>query len=119
MADDDTEPCEVLNMRQFEDATGGDAELMQELAELYLADADAQLPSLEEAAARRDLEHVTRVAHGLKGSSASIGADRVADAFKTLETMGREGTEAGLDDAVALARDAYGVVRERLSRMAA
>ncbi len=119
MADHDDVQHEVLNMRQFEDATGGDVELMQELAGLYLADADAQMPGLEEAVVQRDMERVSRVAHGLKGSSASIGADRVANVFKIIEAMGRDGTEDGLDDAVAAARDAYVVVRERLTRMAA
>lgn len=119
MADQNDGPHEVLNMRQFEDATGGDTELMQELAVLYLEDADAQLPTLEEAAAQRDLERLSRVAHGLKGSSASIGADSAADAFKTLEMMGRDGRDAGLEDAVAAARTAYSTVRERLTRMAA
>lgn len=112
-------PHEVLNMRQFEDATGGDTELMQELAGLYLEDADAQLPSLVEAATQRDMERLSRVAHGLKGSSASIGADRAANAFRLLEEMGRAGAADGIEDAIDRAREAYTIVRERLARMAA
>jgi HPt (histidine-containing phosphotransfer) domain-containing protein len=118
MLDDDGSD-EVLNLRQFEDATGGDAELMQELALLYLDDTAARFPTLEEAAARRDLESVGSVAHAMKGSSASIGADQAAEAFKTLEMIGRGARADGLDDAVAAARAAFEAVRQRLSRMAA
>jgi HPt (histidine-containing phosphotransfer) domain-containing protein len=87
------------------EAAGGDRDVLRELALLYRDDAASQLAALDQAAAQRDVAGVARIAHGLKGSSSSIGARRAADAFRALEEMGRAGALAGLDAAVAHARE--------------
>ena len=110
---------DVLDMSAFENAAGGDSELMHELADLYVSDTDARLPRLEAAAAQGDLEQAGRLAHGLKGSSASIGAARAAEAFRRVEMIGRSGEGEGLEEALAFARDSYARTRERLQRLAA
>ena len=97
----------VLSLSTLEEASGGDRELMEELAQLYSTDAEDQFGALREAVAQGDIERIGRVAHGLKGSSASIGACEAADAFRHIENMGREGTLDGIETRIEDARLAF------------
>lgn len=109
----------VLNLERLEESAGGDRALMLELVELYLADCGAKLPSMLEAAAAIELHRMHRVAHGLKGSSAAMGCEQAAWAFRVVEEMGRAGETHGLEDAVRQAQDAWQRASERLRGLAA
>jgi len=69
---------------------GGDAELLKEIAELFLEDYPNSLNELHEAVDKRDARMLERSAHGLKGSVSNFGARRAVEAALQLETMGRE-----------------------------
>jgi HPt (histidine-containing phosphotransfer) domain-containing protein len=111
--------AEILDVAYLEEVTGGDPALIRELAELYVGDADGTLPALLAAAAAGDLECFGRLAHGLKGSSAAIGASAAAAAFRRLEFMGRTGAVEGLAEALEQARQAYERTKKRLRHVAA
>lgn len=117
MATEEREP--VLNLDRLEESAGGDRQLMLELVTLYLADSDAKLPSLIEAASDVELHRMGRVAHGLKGSSAAMGCEEAASAFRVVEDMGRSGETEGLDDAVRDAQAAWRRACEQLRSLAA
>jgi two-component system sensor histidine kinase/response regulator len=68
---------------------GGDAELLKEIAILFLDDYPKSLSELREAIDIGDAKRVERSAHGLKGSVANFGARPAVDAAMQLETMGR------------------------------
>lgn len=68
---------------------GGDAELLKEIAVLFLDDYPKSLLELREAIQSRDAKGVERTAHGLKGSVSNFGARPAVDAALQLETMGR------------------------------
>lgn len=106
---------DVLDRNMLDEVAAGDLELIRELAELYIDDAESQLVALDEAVASADLALVGRVAHGLKGSSASLGAGEAAEAFRRLEELGRHGEADGLADAVAHGRAAFERIRAALS----
>ncbi len=110
---------EVVNVRRLEASTGGDRALLLELVDLYLADTDAKLPTLIEAARARAFTQVGRVAHGLKGASASLGCEEAAAAFRCLEEIGRAEAAARLDDALAEAQAAWRRACSRLRGLAA
>jgi HPt (histidine-containing phosphotransfer) domain-containing protein len=118
-AERDEPAAQVLDRAAFEDAAGGDRELMQELAELYVSDTEARLPELLEAAEAGQLEQMGRLAHGMKGSSASIGAAEAAEAFRRVEVMGRTGATEGLEEALDVARETYTRTKAVLQRLAA
>ena len=118
MATDDRK-TDVLNLDRLEESAGGDRSLMLELVSLYLADSDAKLPSMIEAADECELHRMGRVAHGLKGSSAAMGCEEAASAFRVVEEMGRAGATTGLDEAVAEAQAAWRRACERLRTLAA
>jgi HPt (histidine-containing phosphotransfer) domain-containing protein len=58
------------------------------LVALYLQEAPAQLAALQEAVAQEDAERVEQEAHGLKGSSAQLGATRMARLCASLQEVG-------------------------------
>jgi two-component system sensor histidine kinase/response regulator len=68
---------------------GGDAELLKEIAILFLGDYPKSLSELREAIDTGDAKRVERSAHELKGSVSNFGARPAVDAAMRLETMGR------------------------------
>jgi len=69
---------------------GGDAELLKEIAELFLEDYPKAMDDLRRAADAGNSKRIEKTAHGLKGCIANFGATNVVDAAKAIETMGRE-----------------------------
>jgi len=68
---------------------GGDAELLKEIATIFLEDYPRTLAELHEAVAHGDSIAIERSAHGLKGSVANFGAPAAVDAAFRLEQLGR------------------------------
>src|SRR5579863_9547145 len=88
---------------------GGDAELLKEIAALFMEDYPSVLTEIRAAAARGDAKGVERAAHGLKGSVANFGAQTAVDAALQIERMGRAGDLSRVSEAIdtlALALDA-------------
>lgn len=77
-------------LRSFEEIQAeGEPDLIVELIDLYLKDAPSKLASMQEAVAGEDAASLRRAAHGLRGSSASIGAVQVAALCEGLEHASR------------------------------
>jgi CheY-like chemotaxis protein/HPt (histidine-containing phosphotransfer) domain-containing protein len=85
------------------DLDGGDGELLPAIVSEYLDDGARLIASLRDGLAEGDPQAVERAAHTLKGSSANIGAVRVAEVCAQLEALGRV---RALDTAPALVDDA-------------
>jgi HPt (histidine-containing phosphotransfer) domain-containing protein len=113
------ESVTVLNLQRLEASAGGDPDLVAELAELYITDTGTRLPELLEAAAAHELDRMGRVAHGLKGASASLGCEEAAAAFLHVEEIGRAGVGDEIDVAVERAQAAWGRACDRLRQLAA
>jgi two-component system sensor histidine kinase/response regulator len=87
------------------DLDDGDGVLLASIAEEFLAEAQRQLELLGEAIAEGDPQTVERAAHSIKGSSANLGATRLAELTGYLEALGRAGAlggATGVFDDVAL-----------------
>lgn len=80
-------------LRELGRRTGKD--ILGEVVGLYLDRKPTQLELLREALARGDAQTVERTAHSLKGSSANLGALRLARLASDLETLGRQGELGG------------------------
>jgi HPt (histidine-containing phosphotransfer) domain-containing protein len=101
----------------------GEPDLIVELIELYAEDTPRRLDAIRGALAARDLAALRRAAHGLKGSSASLGARRVWILCEELERLsGRELPQGGemlltrLEREVARVRLAFADERDRRLR---
>ncbi len=78
-------------LTSFEEAQGeGEPDLVVELIDLYLEDAPHRVAAIREALAKTDGQSLERAAHGLKGSSASLGAGQVAVLCEELELIAHD-----------------------------
>jgi CheY-like chemotaxis protein len=93
-----TDELEHVLRRRLADVAGveEDAEraLTARLLRTFLATAPAGVAALERAVARADAEAVEAAAHRLAGGAATLGADALAAACRSLEERGREGDVA-------------------------
>ena len=67
----------------------GSAGLLAQIITSYLSDAPELMRQIQAALAQRDLPALTRHAHTLKSTSASLGATRVSELARELETAGK------------------------------
>jgi signal transduction histidine kinase/CheY-like chemotaxis protein len=84
---------------------GGDPGLRNELVELFLEESPRILQELNDAATARDAAAAKRLAHGLKGSAAAIGAIAALRTAERLERAGIDGDWKALDAGLPLLRD--------------
>lgn len=91
---------------------GGDMELLQEIAQLFLDDSARMLADIESAVQARDAKNLDRSAHTLKGCVLNFGAQRLYEAALALERMGRNGQLRDVDPA-------FRSLREELHRLEA
>lgn len=86
----EAEPSEAVFDKEVAlSRVGGDAELLKEIAVLFLDDYPKSLIELRAAVKARDAKRVERSAHGLKGSVSNFGAGAAVEAALQLEIMGR------------------------------
>jgi PAS domain S-box-containing protein len=78
---------------------GGDAELLRELAGVFLKEAPGMLAAVREAVQAGDANRLKRAAHTLKGSAGTFGAHPVFAAARVLEVMGTDSNLAGAEQA--------------------
>lgn len=67
------------------------------LLSVYLQDAQTKMASLQAGLEQGDADLVRSSAHSLKGSSANLGAQPLAELSLAVEQQAREGNLAGLD----------------------
>jgi two-component system sensor histidine kinase/response regulator len=96
---------------------GGDAELLHEIACLFLEDYPRALEEIRHAAERGDARNLERSAHGLKGSVATFGAAAAMEAAKSLEAMGRAQQLAEVEQVVRTLELALAALRPELESL--
>lgn len=96
---------------------GGDEQLLQEIAKLFIDDYPHTLAEVRGAVQARDARGVERSAHALKGAVANFGANQVVAAAIQLETMGRSHHLDGAEQALAALEGALEELRPDLARL--
>lgn len=114
MTSSDAGDAGAVDLGILEEATGGDRDLMQELARLYITDADLQLRALDDALQNRELDRLRRIGHALCGSSAQVGAPQAAEIFRELEEAARAGDPDRIRAAIELGTAEFARVRAAL-----
>jgi HPt (histidine-containing phosphotransfer) domain-containing protein len=79
----------------------GEPDIVAQLTDLYLQELPARMVRLGQAIERGDASELAKAAHSLKGSSANMGARRVAQLCLDLENKGKTGELAGAADMFA------------------
>ncbi len=81
------DPSVLAGLRELQ--IEGRPEFAAEVAAIFLQEAPARVAALRETVSRGDAQALARAAHALKGSSANVGARRLAFLCGELEAMGR------------------------------
>jgi PAS domain S-box-containing protein len=98
----------------LEAACDGDAAFAREIAVTFLDSAPRCLDGIREAIDAEDRERLAAEAHGLNGTSRTIGAVELADACKALECLARDADLRGAEAIASRVDAAWGRVRDAL-----
>ena len=85
--------CEVFDPAPLQEI--GDPETEVALATMFLDQSADRLPAMREAIASDDAERLHGLAHGLKGSAATIGATRMSEIARALCEIAAAGADLG------------------------
>ncbi len=96
------------------DIAGDDVEFIDELVDSFLQDTGETLNSLEESIGCDDLKAVAKLAHRLKGSSGTMGAESIRYLCEQLEQCIAQGSLSGADALVAHMRAVFSATRSSL-----
>jgi signal transduction histidine kinase/DNA-binding response OmpR family regulator/HPt (histidine-containing phosphotransfer) domain-containing protein len=80
---------------------GKGAIMVDKVIRAYLADTPGRFAQVRDAVRSGDAEALRKSAHGLKSSSANVGAERLAAQCKALEALGRGGSVGGAEALLA------------------
>lgn len=109
MAENTLDPDVLAGLREL-----GGSEMLSELAQMFFDDTSSNLAVLREAVEGGDAHSVERVAHTLKGSSASMGAARMAEICSELQEAGASGDLSHAPVLLERLEEEFGRVRPAL-----
>lgn len=92
----------------------GHPDLLTRLVEIYVTETPKLLGQIEQAITTDDANALQFAAHTLKSTSARLGATTIAEASKTLESLGRHETTDGAASLYAEIQAIYPEVRAAL-----
>ncbi len=84
--------AEALDLESALDRVEGDRDLLEELVRLFIEHYLVAMKEIRQAFGARDVHRIQLLAHTMKGSSGSLGANRVSQAALALETHVRSGS---------------------------
>ena len=93
-------------MQRMVDMLGVDPEDIMEVAEMFYDEIDDELASIRSAYEEGDIETLSRLAHGLKGSSANMGFESISELAKKLEIEAKAGAVISFDAQLQLIAEA-------------
>jgi HPt (histidine-containing phosphotransfer) domain-containing protein len=109
---------DVFDMEGLRERVEGDAELFEEMIELYLSSSPLLLTEIESAVAARDREKINRAAHTLKGVLKNMCATTCAEAALELETIGKTGDLERAAQSLGTLRQEYHRLKSVLTTVA-
>lgn len=89
----------LINSAQLERFSGRPA-LVQRLIQIYMDISPSMIADIQSAASGGDIELLGSQAHSLKGSSAELGAEKLADLSHQLQMTAKSGNTALIDPLV-------------------
>ena len=107
----------VLDREVALSRVGGDAQLLKEIAVLFLNEYPKILDDLRSAAERGDARRLERTAHSLKGSVSNFGAGVAVEAARSLEAMGRGQQHAEADQVIRTLEVALAALGSELEQL--
>ena len=106
-------PC-VLRFERLKEISGDDLEFEREVLGDFLESAPEQMARARRALTAADGRELEQAAHGLKGSSRTLGAELLGNALQELEAAGKSGELGAAQVRFELAERELARVRELL-----
>lgn len=69
-----------------------DADLLQELIEIFKTSFSADVQLIKEGISENDPDQISSAAHSIKGAASSLGIDGVAEVVKSIEDDSKDGS---------------------------
>jgi signal transduction histidine kinase/CheY-like chemotaxis protein/HPt (histidine-containing phosphotransfer) domain-containing protein len=104
----------IVNKAELLSSLDGDAQLLGELIEIFLADSGSLLERVSEAVTNRDAFALERAAHKLSGTVSIFGSRPATQAATMLETMGRDRNLLHAEEVLARLKDQMEALEEAL-----
>ena len=82
------------------DRLGGDKDFLLELYDELNEQMNPTLEQIQSAVESSDFTQLISVAHGMKGASSNLGADRLSTYFRQLEQLGSDQSVSGATEIV-------------------
>ncbi|PCJ49989.1 MAG: histidine kinase [Gammaproteobacteria bacterium] len=82
------------------------------LIDTFITDSDKRLNDLQLAVSQQNAVSIRELAHGFKGSSSNLGAEKLAEISFSLETMGRTEQLVAAENTLKDLADEYKIVHE-------
>ena len=108
-------PEPIFDPAQLQEISGGDSEFEREITSEYLVQAQGLITGIAHGLEGGDVAEIGRLAHTLKGSSRTIGAEAVATVCAELERAAGTGDLSPAAGMLARAERALGETRGRLA----
>jgi HPt (histidine-containing phosphotransfer) domain-containing protein len=108
----------VVDRKALLESMENDAEFLKTIIEIFLADCPGKMAAIRAGVAAINLREVMQASHSLKGSVSVFGAKSAVEAAQKLESMGREGKQEGLNEALAQLEREMAVVTFALEEIA-
>ena len=98
---------EVLDLSQAMTNLDGDAELLQEIIEIFVETGVIQLTAIDNGIKNNDLPTVTIQSHAMKGGASNFCAKKFVSTALKLEMLGKSGSLVGAEDILAKMREYF------------
>jgi HPt (histidine-containing phosphotransfer) domain-containing protein len=99
------DPLDRAALDELRAMVGGEPDLYVEMLDAFLSDAALALDEMRAAVARDDAAAFRRPAHSLKSNAMTVGAARLAELCRALETDARDGAVDAPGERVGLIAD--------------
>ena len=100
-------PSGVLDLEGLRNRCMGNAELMQQVLKMFTEQIPAEMQTIEKALELRNTEQIARVAHRVKGTSASVSAAGLMRAAAEIEDVSRAGRVGDLPAGIERLHDEW------------
>lgn len=107
----------VLNRKAFMQIVGNNTNFIKELIQIYLDNLPKLMNQIENGLDKQHLRDIEFGAHALKGMSYNISAQRVADAAKKLENIGRSGNLAEADKQFRILKEEVEILKQEIDNL--
>ena len=110
-------PEQLLEVNTLKQLVGDDPQIVHEFLADYLNSAGKLLQEIRETLAAGDAHHISAMAHKLKSSSRTVGANTLGDLCAELENAGKEGNRSIIKERMQALESTWNAVEKEIQSL--